>query len=101
MFDKLKTRWGAQSTAQFLLIMLVFSAAGCGILWVKKPVYHLLHISGKTSLWIKIPLLFFIYQALLLLAGALAGQFCFFWAKEKKLFYWLTKPFRLLVPSQR
>ncbi len=92
MLEKLKQRWGVDRHWQIVVILLVFSLAGSSILYVKGFVYEALHLSPNTSLWLKIPLFFFVYQILLLFYGTLLGQFRFFWEKEKKLFGFLIKP---------
>lgn len=84
--EKLKRRWGVASSWQVVVILVVFSLAGSSILFVKDPLYRLLHIPANASLWIKIPVTILIYQVLLLAWGAVFGHFSFFWAKEKRLF---------------
>ena len=64
-------------------------------MYVRPFVYKLLHMSAESSLWIKIPVFFLIYQVMLLTFGTLFGHFRFFWEKEKKMFYFLMKPFGL------
>jgi hypothetical protein len=94
--DKLKQRWGVAHTWQVVVILLVFSLAGSSILFVKGPLYRLLHLPPDASLWIKIPITLMIYQVLLLFWGGVFGHFGFFWAKEKKmfrfLFGWMAPP---------
>jgi hypothetical protein len=85
MFEKLKSRWGVSTTWQVIVILIVFSLAGCSILYVKTPVLDFLHIPKQTTLWIKIPLIILVYQVLLLFWGGILGHFSFFWQKEKKL----------------
>ena len=85
MIDRLKKRWGVSSTWHVIVILLVFSLAGSSILYVKDPLYRLLHVPPDASLWLKIPLMICVYQVLLLAWGTLFGQFRFFWEKEKKL----------------
>lgn len=92
MMDRLKKRWGVASTRDVVVIFIVFSLAGSSILYVKRPLYRLLHVPSDLSLLVSLFLTIGIYQALLLAWGAVFGQFRFFWEKEKKLF-------RLLVRS--
>jgi hypothetical protein len=94
MIERLKKRWGLQSTREVIIVLIVFSLAGTSILFIRKPVYRLLHFSGDESWYIKVPLIILFYQVLLLFYGALLGQFRYFWEKEKKLFRLLSKPFR-------
>jgi len=91
---KLKQRWGVSSNWRVIAIFLAFSLAGSSILLVKQPVYHVLRVPQDASLWLKIPLAILMYQVLLLVWGAMLGEFRFFWEKEKKLGRWLARPFR-------
>lgn len=97
MFQKLKAHWGITSTAQALVICIVFSLAGMSILPTRKWVFHLLHFDGHTPLWLKsiawLCVVFPTYQLSLLVYGALFGQFRFFWEKEKKLARAILRPF--------
>lgn len=73
----------------FFLIMVVFSLAGMGVSFVRKPVFHLFGVTPATPFWQKaaiyIPFIFPTYQLNLLIFGFFLGQFPFFWEKEKKL----------------
>lgn len=97
MFEKLKRRWGLDSTAQVLVVMLVFSLAGMSIVPMRKGVFHLLHFDGHTPMWLKtltwLLLVFPAYQVFLLVYGTLLGQFHFFWEKEKKMLQWIRNRF--------
>ncbi len=87
--EKIKTKWGIKSDWQFIKINLVFALAGMCIVFVRKPLFHVLHITDLTPLWIKIlvyiPILFPTYQINLLIFGFLFGEFDFFLEKEKRL----------------
>lgn len=90
--DKLKSKWGINSTLDVILILVVFSLAGSSIVFVRKPVFNILdinesHFAIKTVIYLVI--VFPCYQAFLLIYGALLGQFAFFWDKEKKLGRWI------------
>ncbi len=89
----MKKRWGLESTRRFWVIMLVFALTGSGILLVKRPVFNVLGLTDETAMWIKIPLIILFYQTLLLMVGAIFGEFHFFWEKEKRLFRLLARPF--------
>jgi len=97
MMQKMKERWGVSSTKRFVIIMVVFSLAGSSIMFFREPVYHVLHVSTDSSLWIKIPVAIAIYQVMLLAWGAAFGEFRFFWEKEKKMGRRLIS---LFVPSR-
>ena len=88
--EGLRKRWGVASTFQVIIILIVFSVTGFSILYVKRPVFSLLHIPQDLTLWLRIPLVVAIYQVLLLFWGAVFGQFSFFWEKEKRLGRLLT-----------
>ncbi len=86
---KLKTKWNVEKNRDFILIMTVFSLAGMGIMFERKPLFHLIGITAQTPLLFKIFLYLatvpFFYQLNLLVFGFLFGQFPFFWEKEKRL----------------
>lgn len=87
--QRLASRWNV-SPARVGIILLVFACTGFTVMFLKKPVVA--WASGDAG---DPPLLFSIlyyllilpvYNALLLLYGALFGQFSFFWAFEKRFF---------------
>jgi len=89
---KLKEKWGIRSNFQLLIIFLVFSVTGSLSLWVAKPLLDFIGLDKTTlSSWvfwpIRILIIFPIYQILIVLVGALFGQFKFFWNFEKKMLY--------------
>jgi len=89
-FQKLKSKWKIQSNFQLVVILIVFAVTGSCSLVVANPVLGLLNITPESmSPWIFKPLrlilIFPIYQVLILLFGALFGQFQFFWNFEKKI----------------
>lgn len=88
-FEKLKSRWDIESNFQVLIILLVFSAAGMSVVFVRKFVFSLIGISESDPLWIKIVLWLVTipptYHTLLLIYGTLLGQFQFFWGFSKKM----------------
>ena len=94
----MKRKWGVKSIFQVILIMVVFSVAGSSVVVLRKAFFHLLGYTDQTAFWIKavtyILFIFPSYQILLLIYGAVLGQFSFFWEKEKKLIQVLSKPFR-------
>jgi hypothetical protein len=80
--DRLKTKWEIKSDRDFWLIMLSFSLAGMFIMPVRKLIFHLVGITAKTPLWIKIllyvPLIPPAYYVGLIIFGSLLGQNKFF-----------------------
>ena len=85
-----KEKWGITSNFQLVIILLVFSITGSVAVWVAKPVLDLVGLDKEAlSPWvfwpIRIFIIFPIYQVLIVLIGAIFGQFKFFWAFEKKM----------------
>ena len=88
--NKLKKKWGITSNFQIIIILLVFSITGSVAVWIAKPVLNLVGLDKEiVSPWlfwpIRIFIIFPIYQILIVIIGALFGQFKFFWAFEKKM----------------
>ena len=87
---RFKEKWGITSNFQLVIILLVFSITGSVAVWVAKPVLDLVGLDKEAlSPWvfwpIRIFIIFPIYQVLIVLIGAIFGQFKFFWAFEKKM----------------
>lgn len=87
---KLKEKWGITSNFQLIIILLVFSITGSVAIVIAKPVLNLIGLERTTVVpWIfwpiRILIVFPIYQILILIIGALFGQFKFFWNFEKKM----------------
>ena len=87
---KLKKKWNINSNFQLFVIFFVFAITGTLSLWVAKPLLSLLNIKQEVlPNWVFWPLrifvIFLIYQVLIVLIGALFGQFKFFWEFEKKI----------------
>ena len=90
VFQKFKLKWNIQSNFQLFVILLVFAITGSCSLLVAEPILAYFNITGETlNAWIYKPLrlilIFPIYQVLILVFGALFGQFQFFWNFEKKM----------------
>ena len=88
--NRLKEKWGITSNYQIIIILLVFSITGSIAVWIAKPVLNLVGLYKEVvSPWlywpIRISIIFPIYQILIVIIGALFGQFKFFWAFEKKM----------------
>lgn len=90
--DKLKKRWGITSNWQLTAIIIVFAINGTFAAWVAEPVTEFFGFSSETTspyllyLFLRIILVFPIYQITLPIVGAIFGQFKFFWNFEKKMF---------------
>lgn len=87
---RFKEKWGITSNFQLVIILLVFSITGSVAVLVAKPVLDLVGLDKEAlSPWvfwpIRIFIIFPIYQVLIVLIGAIFGQFKFFWAFEKKM----------------
>jgi phosphoribosylglycinamide formyltransferase-1 len=86
MFQRLKRKWNVNGT-QLFLILCVFALTGSTTAWLTRQVTRWLQLDN-TSFWywgIKIFILLFGYQALILLFSIPFGQFNFFWKYEKKI----------------
>ena len=88
--NRLKEKWGITSNFQIIIILLVFSITGSVSVWIARPALNLVGLDNETvSSWlfwpIRIVIIFPIYQVLIVIIGALFGQFKFFWAFEKKM----------------
>ena len=87
---RFKEKWGITSNFQLAIILLVFSITGSVAVLVAKPVLDLVGLDKEAlSPWVFWPIRIFsifpIYQVLIVLIGAIFGQFKFFWAFEKKM----------------
>ena len=87
---RLKEKWGITSNFQFIIILIVFSVTGSIAVSVAKPILELVGLDkSAVSPWvfwpIRIAIIFPIYQVMIVVIGALFGQFKFFWAFEKKM----------------
>lgn len=87
---RFKEKWGITSNFQLAIILIVFSITGSVAVWVAKPVLDLVGLDKEALsplvFWpIRIFIIFPIYQVLIVLIGAIFGQFKFFWAFEKKM----------------
>ena len=87
---KLKEKWGITSNFQLLIICVVFSVTGSIAVWIAKPLLDFIGLDkSAVSSWIfwpiRIAIIFPTYQILIVIIGALFGQFTFFWTLEKKM----------------
>jgi len=96
--ERLKEKWGLKSLTQVIMILLIFSLTGMTVVLIRPIIFNWFNYDQETPFWIKtvtyVLLIFPMYQFLILVYGALLGQFSFFWEKEKKLFRAITRPFR-------
>ena len=87
---KLKEKWNIESNFQLVIICVIFSVTGSIAVWIAKPILDFVKLDKSTvSPWIfwpiRILIIFPIYQVLIVIVGALFGQFEFFWNFEKKM----------------
>jgi hypothetical protein len=88
MFSSLKKRWGV-GTKDLTLILCVFAITGLTTAWLSRSIMAWAGFTEQTHwsarLLLRLAVLIFGYQAILLLVAFLLGQFPFFWKFEKKL----------------
>ena len=88
MFSSLQKKWGV-GKKEVVLIFCVFAITGFTTAWISKSITTWLgldassHWSARLSL--RLLVLLFGYQVVLLTVAFLLGQFSFFWKFEKKL----------------
>jgi hypothetical protein len=103
-FQKLEDRWEVKGWKQISIIFIVFAITGSSSVFIGKKLMFLLGITPETDPWLRIPLriflVFFVYQFLLVWIGFLFGQFKFFWAFEKKMLGRMSKPFKRKKKSE-
>lgn len=88
MFKRLQDKWGV-STRQFWILFLVFGLTGTTTAALTRYITSWLGMD-ENSFWVwkvllRLGMLVFGYQAILLTYGFLLGQWAFFWKYEKKL----------------
>ena len=102
--EKLKRKWGLKSLFQVVLVLIVFSLTGMTVVLIRPVIFSWFGFDGQTPFATKsityILLIFPMYQILILVYGALLGQFAFFWEKEKKLYNTIKKPFQSKVKKK-
>ena len=88
MFKRLQEKWGV-STYQFWIIFIVFGLTGTTTAILTRYITAWLGMNAGTYwVWkvlLRVGMLLFGYQFILLSFGALLGQWSFFWKYEKKL----------------
>lgn len=105
MFSSLQKKWGVGKN-ELLLILCVFAVTGCTTAWLSKSVTAWVGLDASSHwsarLTLRLAVLLFGYQVVLLVVAFLFGQASFFWKFEKKLLQQLRlmKPKTLLPPNQ-
>ncbi|HNK85686.1 MAG TPA: diacylglyceryl transferase, partial [Flavobacteriales bacterium] len=90
--DRLAKRWGV-SPSRVTIILVVFACTGFTVVYLKRPLIDLVAGDGEKPLWFSIlyyVLILPVYNVLLLVYGAILGQFRFFWEFEKRFLRRIT-----------
>lgn len=85
---RLARHWGV-STSRAAIILVVFACTGFTIMFLKRPIVGQFTENGEQPLLFSIAyyvLIFPVYNVVLLVYGAVFGQFRFFWEFEKRFF---------------
>ena len=95
MLKSLKKKWGISSNFQLFIIFVVFGITGSASVRLGKPFLSLLSISPDLFLdipmgnilylFLRLVIIFPLYQLLLIFFGSIFFQFKFFWEFEKKI----------------
>lgn len=105
LMERLRLKWGLRSYFQVGIVLLVFSLTGMTVVLLRKSLFAWLNFGDETPLWLKaatyLVFIFPAYQALILVYGAIFGQFRFFWEKEKQMVRALGRLFRKSEGSGR
>ena len=90
MFNKFKLKYSIESNSQLVIIFVVFGITGSTSAYISEPLMEFININ-KSELnifvyWIiRVLVITFVYQIILLLVALVFGQFKFFWNFEKKM----------------
>ncbi len=94
-FNRLKDKWDVESNLQLVIIFVVFAITGSSSVKIAKPLLDFVGVEksafegvilGDALYWfLRILIVFPIYQVLLIFFGTLFFQFKFFWNFEKKI----------------
>lgn len=88
MFQSLQKKWGV-STGQFWILFLVFALTGITTAYLTRFITAWLGMDSHTywvwKLLLRIAMLLFGYQFILLGYGAILGQWAFFWKYERRI----------------
>lgn len=98
LIDKLKSRWGIESTSQVIVILIVFACTGFTALYAREFVFDLLGVTDELPFWqralIWVVTILPLYNLFLYIYGTIFGQREFF-----TLF--LKKTFGRLIPGKK
>jgi len=100
MFSSLKAKWKVDTT-QFILIFCTFAVTGSLTAWISRQIPGWIGFTETTpfayKLLLRLVVLIFGYQVIILGVSLLFGQFPFFWNYEKKI---LKSIFNIKFPNQ-
>ncbi|MFT3704204.1 MAG: phosphoribosylglycinamide formyltransferase [Agriterribacter sp.] len=92
MFNRLQQKWKVTG-GQLFIILLVFAITGTTTAYITKVITSWVGFTSETSwIWkmlLRLVMLIFGYQVILLTVAFIFGQFSFFWKYEKKLLRWM------------
>lgn len=99
MFSSLKAKWKVDTT-QFILIFCTFAVTGSLTAWISRQIPGWIGFTDATpfayKLTLRLLVLIFGYQVIILGVSLLFGQFPFFWNYEKKI---LKSIFKIKFPQ--
>ena len=90
MITKFKTKYGIKSNYQLIVIFIVFGITGSTAAFISDPLMEFINIK-KSDLnffiyWsVRLLIITFFYQIILLVVAFVFGEFKFFWNFEKKI----------------
>lgn len=88
--EKLKNRWGIESTFQIIMILVVFTCTGFTAVYARRLVFHVLGVPPEWPIWAQGLVWIFtilpLYNVLLYIYGVIFGQRVFFTHFLKKMF---------------
>ena len=94
--EKMKAKWGVGPWG-VVAILIVFALTGMTVVYLKKPILDAVlppDAPGWQRWTFYLLIIFPLYQIMLMIYGALFGQFKFFWAKEKMMVRGVARLFR-------
>jgi hypothetical protein len=93
MFGKLKKKWKVESNLQLFLILCTFAVTGTLTAYISRQITAWVGFDDQTWwLWpflVRLSVLLFGYQVIILIVSLFFGQFRFFWNYEKKILVWM------------
>jgi energy-coupling factor transporter transmembrane protein EcfT len=92
MFENLKKKWKVDNK-QLILILCTFAVTGTLTAYISRSITGWVGFTDETfwglKLLLRIFILLFGYQVIILIVSFFFGQFRFFWNYEKKILRWM------------